>query len=237
MDLLDFQKLKRSNSGYAWILIAVDVFTRYAYAIPIKRKTKSETREGIVKLLDKLPKNHPLPKRFMSDNGPEFLNNEVSSLFDLYNIEHDTNEIGDHSALGIIDRFSRTVRERLEKHFAINKTSNWVVSLDKLIKAYNKTPHTTLHGRTPDSIEKNDMEILKDNLKKNYSVEQTRLKVGDQVRKALTRNVFSKGTKQRYSKETFTIERLKQVNAVLSDGSTERLENLIKVKDIEIVLD
>eukprot|EP01059_Diplonema_ambulator_P010676 TRINITY_DN2068_c1_g2_i1.p1 TRINITY_DN2068_c1_g2~~TRINITY_DN2068_c1_g2_i1.p1 ORF type:complete len:224 (-),score=23.93 TRINITY_DN2068_c1_g2_i1:174-845(-) len=148
MDLLDFQKLKSSNRGYAWILLAVDVFTRYAYAIPLKRKTMGETRAGIVKLMDQLPKEQPLPRRFMSDNGNEFLNREVGALFDLSNIEHDTNEVGDPQALGIIDRFSRTIRERLERHFAVHHTKNWVDYIDEIVKSYNNTPHSTLHANT-----------------------------------------------------------------------------------------
>eukprot|EP01059_Diplonema_ambulator_P033426 TRINITY_DN6978_c1_g1_i1.p2 TRINITY_DN6978_c1_g1~~TRINITY_DN6978_c1_g1_i1.p2 ORF type:complete len:313 (+),score=-32.54 TRINITY_DN6978_c1_g1_i1:1599-2537(+) len=239
MDLLDFQKLKTRNRGYAWILIAVDVFTRYAYAIPLKKKTMTETRDGIVKLLSQLPKSQPLPKRIISDNGNEFLNKEVGELFDLYNITHDTNEVGDHNALGIIDRFSRTIRERLERHFSVNKTDNWVDYIDDIVKSYNNTPHSTLHMRTPASILKDDEEILADNIDKGaYEYRAVpRLKVGDLVRKSLKKNIFSKGTKQQYTKETFKVTGVKIVNAELNDGSIQRIDSLLKVVPIEEVID
>lgn len=236
MDLLDFQKLKRFNRGNAWILIAVDVFTRYAYAIPLKRKTMDEVHAGLLTLLQTLPGDQPLPKRFMSDNGTEFLNRRVEELFELYNIEHDTNEVGDHKALGIIDRFSRTIRERLERHFAVNETSNWVDHIAQIVASYNDTPHSTLNMRTPSSIEPADHEIYVDNIIKSATPLEPRLKPGDQVRRELKRHVFSKGTKQRYTKEVFTVKEVKRVNVVLNDGSIERIERLLKVVPIEEVV-
>jgi hypothetical protein len=39
LDLLDYLKYSRQNNGYKYILIVVNMFTRSAYAEPIKDKT------------------------------------------------------------------------------------------------------------------------------------------------------------------------------------------------------
>src|SRR5579863_952110 len=39
IDLVDMQKLKYHNSHYNWILMIIDCFSKYGWAIPIKKKT------------------------------------------------------------------------------------------------------------------------------------------------------------------------------------------------------
>ena len=47
IDLLDMQKLSRSNSGYKWIVTCVDVFTRFAWCRPIKSKRSTDVLPAI----------------------------------------------------------------------------------------------------------------------------------------------------------------------------------------------
>ena len=62
IDLLDYTKYSRTNKGYKWILICVDVFTRKAYAIPMKDKTAKLTEEAFKQIIkeDKLKKQKHL---------------------------------------------------------------------------------------------------------------------------------------------------------------------------------
>jgi transposase InsO family protein len=48
-------------------------------------------------------------KLLVTDLGSEFLNKPVQDLLKKFKIEHRTLEVGDHKALGLIDRLSRTV--------------------------------------------------------------------------------------------------------------------------------
>ena len=48
-DLVDMQKYVRENKGYKWMLTCLDLFSRYAWAIPIKNKTAQEVLVGIKK--------------------------------------------------------------------------------------------------------------------------------------------------------------------------------------------
>lgn len=42
MDLIDMQKFSRNNKGAKNILAVIDCFSKYAWCIPIKRKTPDE---------------------------------------------------------------------------------------------------------------------------------------------------------------------------------------------------
>ena len=41
-DLIDYQQFKADNNGFAYILVCIDVFSRFARCIPLKTKTAKE---------------------------------------------------------------------------------------------------------------------------------------------------------------------------------------------------
>ena len=232
MDLLDFQKLKTRNKGYSWILNLIDVFSRKLYTRPLKNKTMGSVKEALTAILHQIQSDKKdLPQTIMSDNGLEFNNVMVKEVFSVHRIEHQMNEVGDHNALGIVDRISRTLREILQKHFEINKTANWVDSLQELTYAYNNRYHSTIK-KPPNLVSNDDVSILIMNLDK-ASVSQSSVKPGDRVRVLLSKNIHAKGTKQKFSREVFTVVSVAQVNARLSNGRKVRIERLLKVKEEE----
>ena len=54
-DLIDLQKLKKSNNGVSFLLTLIDVFSRYASVFPLKNKKG----ESLSKAFKKLFKRHP----------------------------------------------------------------------------------------------------------------------------------------------------------------------------------
>jgi hypothetical protein len=51
MDLLDLTKYKKVNKGYGWLLVVIDIFSRYGWAIPIKTKSSENIAEALTNLL------------------------------------------------------------------------------------------------------------------------------------------------------------------------------------------
>ena len=45
-DIVDMQSLEKFNDGYKYILTVIDIFSRYAWAIPLKTKTAKETSKA-----------------------------------------------------------------------------------------------------------------------------------------------------------------------------------------------
>ena len=51
IDLLDYSKYATTNKNFNFILVAVDVFSRFAYAQPIKKKEAILTRDAFDKMI------------------------------------------------------------------------------------------------------------------------------------------------------------------------------------------
>ena len=49
-DLADMSKLSQYNDGYKYLLVAVDVFSRYAQVVPLRSKNASHTLSGLKKI-------------------------------------------------------------------------------------------------------------------------------------------------------------------------------------------
>ena len=56
--------------------------------------------------------------------------------------------VGDSHKLGIINRFHRTLKEKILKYFIASETTRWVDVIDIIIKNYNNTINRTI-GCTP----------------------------------------------------------------------------------------
>ena len=224
MDLLDMQNYSRQNHGYKWILLCIDTFTRKAYATALKNKSKFEVKNGF----ERIYTNEMKIKLIITDSGNEFLNAPVQELLKKLKIRHDTVDIGDHNALGLIDRLSRTIKEIIFKDFTERDTVKWVDTLQSYISAYNNSPHRGILNYAPNEVHEHKSDILNFNLKKSMPIEHN-FHSGDSVRKKLVRPIFKKGYKQIWSNRVYTITTIEGVHAILNNGEKVRLDGLQKV--------
>ena len=65
LDLIDLTKKAEENEGYRYALVAIDNFTKYAWAVPIKTKQPSDLVNAFSEVLDKIG----IPKQIYSDFG------------------------------------------------------------------------------------------------------------------------------------------------------------------------
>ena len=228
IDLLDMSTLATKNKNFSWILIIVDVFTRQGGAVPIKNKTSATVADALQTVFNKVR----APDTVMSDNGSEF-KGEVATLFKKYEVFHEKNEVGYHNALGIIDRFSRTLKNMIYKTMTDNNNLIWHDKLQQLVTAYNETPHSGIMGIQPsEAYEFNNFyNIYHLNLEKNIVNNAKRYKVGDTVRVRVFKNEFSKGYEQAWTNTTYKIKEISGVNAILSDGQQKKLNDLLVVSE------
>ena len=82
IDLINLPNLRENNQGFNHILVAIDIFSRKVWALPIKTKVPKEISQNLEKIL-----KESKPKRVQSDNGTEFKNKTVQKLFDSYKIK------------------------------------------------------------------------------------------------------------------------------------------------------
>ena len=145
IDIYDLSKYSTYNKGYKYIFAMVDVFTRFAIALPMKTKGIEDTTEA----LDFIIREFGAPIIIMSDNDSSFTGDQFQKVLDENDIILNTNVKGDHFALGIIDNFAKRLKLIFAKKFLKNKTKNWVQYLHEIITTYNNSPHSALDGLTP----------------------------------------------------------------------------------------
>jgi hypothetical protein len=230
IDLLDYQKFSRNNKQYKFVLIAVDIFTRIAFAEPIKDKTPQS-------VLTAFKKFGVEPNAVYHDSGNEFKGSFLKYLKDNEIVDLKA-DIGDHNSLGVIDRFSRTLKTMIAKYMTAQNTVVYYDKLDDFIKAYNNTPHSALGDVTPSNVMNNTEDyrqvqmINLEKLKFNQSISKTlsqNIKVGDTVRIKLKKKLFQKGYEINYSPQIYTIVSIQNDTAVLNNNSKHKLINLMVV--------
>ena len=64
------------------------------------------------------------------------------------NIDINYVEVGDHHKLGIIDRFVRTLRDRINKYLEMHNTTKYIDVLPEIIKGYNNSYHSGIKKNT-----------------------------------------------------------------------------------------
>jgi len=215
-DLVDMQHLKTQNKGFAWILTAIDVFTRYAYAVPIKTKAFKDVSEGFISIFKHVSSRGsdsgdalspiPLPSLIQTDQGKEFENKNIQEFFKERGIKQ-FSVMSPYKA-ALVERFHRTLRGRMYRYFTKNGTRRWHDILQSLVNGYNNTKHSSLNKRTPASItQENAMGVWEDGEDKikQPNPNTAKFKVGDLVRLAIAKRVFSHGYTPNWTEEIFQI--------------------------------
>ena len=77
-DILDFKGLRKLNKGFRYILLVLDVFTRYGYAEGLKTKNRVDTLEAFKKIIKRAEHK---PSVLQTDLGGEFLNADMKGFF------------------------------------------------------------------------------------------------------------------------------------------------------------
>ena len=76
-DLVDVQKLKKYNKGVNYLLTVVDVFSKYAWVVPIKQKTGLQVASALTALFKTSKRS---PQKLQTDDGKEFYNKHVTKV-------------------------------------------------------------------------------------------------------------------------------------------------------------
>lgn len=228
IDLLDYQKYATKNKNFKYILIAVDIFSRFAYGVSIKSKEPKNVLDAFQSLKIK-------PMSLFHDSG-----NEYKGVFLKYLNENDIvdlkADIGDHHSLGVIDRFSRTLKTMISKYMTAKDSTIYYDKLPDLIDVYNETPHSSLGDISPSSVFTNrrNYELVREInfAKMDFNQEQTnkiKMKVGDSVRVRNQKKTFTKGYEITYSKQIYKVIEIKGDRATLDDDNKYKVENLLVV--------
>ena len=139
VDLADMQSLSRKNKGIKYLLCAIDLYSKYAFVIPLKDKKGI----SIVNAFNKIIKqSNRKPNKIWIDQGGEFYNN----VFEKWLSDNDINMHSTHNEgkSVVAERFIRTLKNKLYKHMTATGKNVYYDVLDDVVNKYNNTKHSTI---------------------------------------------------------------------------------------------
>ena len=152
-DLLFLPHDKVGKRTYKYALTIVDVASRYKEAEPLATKES----KGVADALSRIYKRSPLkwPSLLQVDPGREFMG-VVSQLLAKHDVKVRRGRVDIHRDQGIVERFNRTLSERLFGHQYAQemrlpsgvRSSHWVSRLPAVVAALNDE-ETRLIGKKP----------------------------------------------------------------------------------------
>ena len=114
-DLVDYKAYSRANSGYKYILVVVDCFSRFCWTRPLKYKRALDTSIALDSIFETLPYYVPF---FASDRGNEFLvrNQDLRKIL-IEKHKFHVFTLNNQPKASICERLNRTLKERIQRYF------------------------------------------------------------------------------------------------------------------------
>ena len=240
MDLADMQSIADNNGGYRYLLVCIDVFSKYVWVIPLKNKTGPALVTAFKVILESGRK----PQKIQTDQGTEFFNKHFKALMkeeeiQLYNTYNETKA-------SVVERVIRTLKTRMWRYFTAKKTMRYIDVLPDLVDSYNRSKHRSIQKKPINVTQNNERKVWHTLYGKRGNEETTKYKfeIGDQVRISKMKRTFEKGYLPNFSKEIFTISqqiprhppvyKLKDYDQEELSGTfyNEELQKVIKEDDV-----
>lgn len=222
-DLIDFQKLKRINNGFAYILLVIDCFSKKAWSVSLKSKSGVDVTKAMQSVL-KSAGYHP--KHLQVDNGKEFYNANFKTL--MKNSDINMYSTYTHLKAAIVERLIRTLKEKLFKKMNLQGSLRWVGLMNGIVADYNNAIHSTT-GLKPNNVNRRVENKLKKSVYKVRKVMplMTKFRVGDHVRISKNKTIFTKASHgQNWSREVFIVDKI---------NATSPTTYILRDKDNEII--
>lgn len=202
IDLVDMTEFASDNDNYKFILMCIDLGTRYAWAIPLKNKTAAAVTAAFETIMSSSSRQ---PNLIWADEGKEFYNTQFQQLCTDKRIKlYSTHTSDSHAAY--VERLNRTIKSHMWKGFTRNQTHKWYDRLDTLIEDYNNSKHSGLNFKTPAAVSKQkSIKLIAKPVNTKSGTEKAAFQIGDKVRIAVKKGTFEKGYTANWSSEVFTV--------------------------------
>ena len=201
IDLADMIDYKISNNkGFRYIFIIIDNYSKNLWAIPLKNKYSQTITNEVSNILTT---SNRKPLKIESDRVTEFYNSNFQNLLKSKNINH-YSRFTDKGP-SIAERVIRTVRNLIKKPTFLAGAASWISELPSVIKQYNNTIHSSTKMTPNQASKKSNERKVYSNLQDRRDKQKPKYKLGQLVRTADIKRVFSKGDSTNYSYKLYTI--------------------------------
>ena len=137
----------KSSNGYVYIVTMLDLFSKWAFAFPVRNHEASTVAHLLV---DRVFSVFGIPQQLLSDRGPEFEGSLIRELCAAMDIDKLRTTAYKPSTNGAIERFHRSLNSLLGKVVEDNQR-DWDQWLPAVLAAYHASPHEST-GFTPNYL-------------------------------------------------------------------------------------
>ena len=139
VDLGGMQSLSRKNKGIKYLLCAIDLYSKYAFVIPLKDKKRISIINAFNKIIEQSDRK---PNKIWVDQEGEFYNN----VFEKWLSDNDINMYSTYNEgkSVVAERFIRTLKNKLYKHMTATGKNVYYDVLDDVVNKYNNTKHSAI---------------------------------------------------------------------------------------------
>lgn len=225
LDLIDFKSLKNQNDGFAYILVAVDILSKFCFVRCLPNKKAASVRDA---LLDIFKETGRKPIKCFVDKGTEFYCKDSIDIFKHEGVTFYSTENADIKC-SPAERMIYTLKLRLNRYFTHTGQYRYVDVIQDIVRNYNNSYHSSI-CTTPASVTEHNFldvwrKLYSTKLNKKYKCKD--YAVGDKVRISRERQVFKKGTGRQWSRELFMITKILNRQPALYEISDLQDENII----------
>lgn len=135
-DLIELRNLKSYNDGYSYLLVIIDVLSKYAWVEPLRNKTSDCVTRALQLVLARSEGRAPV--YLQTDKGKEFIASPMQKFLEENDIRFRVARNPDVKA-AVVERFNRTLKERMWRFFTHRNTRRYVRVLQDIVCAYNHT--------------------------------------------------------------------------------------------------
>ena len=219
------QSLSKCNKGIKYLLCAIDLFSKYAWLVPLKDKREITIVNVFQKKISKVRK----PNKIWVDQGGEFYNKLFKRFLEINNIEMYSTYNKGKSV--VTETFIQTLKNKILKYITAVSKNVYFDVLDDIVNKYNNTVHRAMKMKPIDVKSDSYAEYNDDSDEKD-----PKFKFGDRVRISKYKNIFSKRYTQDWSEEFFVANEIKNTvprTYVISDLNDEPITGTFYEKELQ----
>jgi hypothetical protein len=245
-DIFFMKDYAKKNDGFQYVLLMIDIFSRYTWVRPLKTKYGKE----IIEAMESIFVEGRQPVKLRTDKGREMTNVALQNFYKRRNIHHFCTH--NETQANYAERCIKTFKTKI---FRFMRHKNTHSELQNFASGYNHAKHRSL-GMAPMDVDKdNEGEIRlqqylikhgrpkqKTKIKKEVKKRKRlifKFKIGDKVRIPIIKGKFDREYDQKWTTEVFTVsDRFKRRGIpvyILKDWNNDIMEGTFYAKEMQKV--
>ena len=139
------QLITKFNKEFRFLLCVIDIFSKYAWVVPLKDKKVITIVNAFQKTLKESDRK---PNKIWVDKRSEFYNNSFKKWLkdndiEMYSIHNEGKSV-------VAERFIRTLKTKIYKYMTSVSKNVYIDKLDDTVNEHNNTYHRTIKMKPVD---------------------------------------------------------------------------------------